>query len=59
MHTHHTSSPGITIKTTLNKFGQLWWNTEETKLSMTFLDPKISVIENKLQTATCQKEMNV
>jgi len=47
------------FKTELNGFGSLQWNVENLTTSTTFLDLTIKLIDNKIQTSTFQKDLNL
>jgi hypothetical protein len=47
------------FKCCLSQFGSLCWNIEDLTLSTNFLDLKISIVNSKKQTTTCQKELNL
>ncbi len=47
------------FKTQLNSFGSLHWNVENLTTSTTFLDLTIQKVDQKIQTSTFQKELNL
>jgi hypothetical protein len=47
------------FKARLNGFGTLHWNIENLTTSTTFLDINIQIINQKIQTSTFQKELNL
>jgi len=47
------------FKARLNSFGSLHWNIENLTTSTTFLDINIQITNQKIQTSTFQKELNL
>jgi hypothetical protein len=53
------NTTGDEFKHTLNRFGQLWWNIKDRTISTNFLDLQVSIINDKIETKTFQKPLNL